>query len=145
MWDLSFPTCNLLIGSSNHWETITFGDTQHVSIGSLVCLPAHLTLQAVLSNNDVIIITTKIIAHRHANCMPGPGLKTFYELFHPPKKSLRWMLSAMLISQGHTGGSREGEFFVCELFLKSLVDLFQYCFCFMFCFFGNQGCGILAS
>ena len=28
--------------------------------------------------------------------------------------------------------------------LKPLLNLFQYCFCFMFCFFGSEVCGILA-
>ena len=35
-------------------------------------------------------------------------------------------------------------FFLCGLFLKSLLDLLQDCFCFMFWFFGREGCGILA-
>ena len=30
-------------------------------------------------------------------------------------------------------------------FLKSLLNLLQYCFCFMFCFFGPKACGILAA
>ena len=34
-------------------------------------------------------------------------------------------------------------FFWCGPFLKSLLDLLQYCFCFMFCFFGLEACGIL--
>ena len=29
-------------------------------------------------------------------------------------------------------------------FFKSLLNLLQYCFCFMFCFFGCKACGILA-
>ena len=29
-------------------------------------------------------------------------------------------------------------------FLKSLLNLSQYCFCFLFWFFGHQACGILA-
>ena len=29
-------------------------------------------------------------------------------------------------------------------FLKSLLNLLQYCFCFMFWFFGHEACGILA-
>ena len=29
--------------------------------------------------------------------------------------------------------------------LKSLLNLLQNCFCFMFCFFGWEACGILAS
>ena len=35
---------------------------------------------------------------------------------------------------------------VCEEhhFLKSLLNLLQFCFCFMFCFFGCEACGILA-
>ena len=28
---------------------------------------------------------------------------------------------------------------------KSLLNLLQYCFCFMFCFFGHKACEILAS
>ena len=32
----------------------------------------------------------------------------------------------------------------CELFLKSLQNLLQYCFCFMFWVFGCEACGILA-
>ena len=35
-------------------------------------------------------------------------------------------------------------FFWCGPFLKSLLNLLQYCFCFMFWFFGCQACGILA-
>ena len=35
-------------------------------------------------------------------------------------------------------------FFWCGPFLKSLLNLLQYCFCFMFWFFGREGCGILA-
>ena len=35
-------------------------------------------------------------------------------------------------------------FFSCGLFLKSLLNLLQYCFCFMFWFFGQEACGILA-
>ena len=31
-----------------------------------------------------------------------------------------------------------------ELFLKSLLNLLQYYFCFMFCFFGHKACGFLA-
>ena len=31
----------------------------------------------------------------------------------------------------------------CGPFLKSLLNLLQYCFCFMFCFFGLEACGIL--
>ena len=30
------------------------------------------------------------------------------------------------------------------IFLKSLLNLLQYCFCFMFWFFGPEACGILA-
>ena len=29
-------------------------------------------------------------------------------------------------------------------FLKPLLNLLQYCFCFMFWFFGHEACGILA-
>ena len=29
-------------------------------------------------------------------------------------------------------------------FLKPLLILLQYCFCFTFCFFGHEACGILA-
>ena len=36
-------------------------------------------------------------------------------------------------------------FFVwCGPFLKSLLNLLQYCFCFMFLVFGHKACGILA-
>ena len=31
-----------------------------------------------------------------------------------------------------------------NIFLKSLLNLLQYCFCFMFWFFGCDACGILA-
>ena len=34
--------------------------------------------------------------------------------------------------------------FYCGPFLKSLLNLLQYCFCFMFQFFGHKACGILA-
>ena len=34
--------------------------------------------------------------------------------------------------------------FLCGPFLKSLLNLLQYCFCFMFWFFGQEACGILA-
>ena len=33
---------------------------------------------------------------------------------------------------------------VCFFFLKSLLNLLQYCFCFMFWFFGPEAYGILA-
>ena len=36
------------------------------------------------------------------------------------------------------------HFFRCGPFLKSLLNLLQYCFCFMFWFFGREACGILA-
>ena len=36
------------------------------------------------------------------------------------------------------------DFFSCGLFLKSLLNLLQFCFCFMFCFFGCKTCRILA-
>ena len=37
------------------------------------------------------------------------------------------------------------EFFDVDHFLKSLLNLLQYCFCFfMFWFFGREACGILA-
>ena len=36
------------------------------------------------------------------------------------------------------------DFFDVEPFLKSLLNLLQYCFCFMFWFFGHNTCGILA-
>ena len=35
-------------------------------------------------------------------------------------------------------------FFGCGPFLKSLLNLLQHCFCFMFWFFGRKACGILA-
>ena len=35
-------------------------------------------------------------------------------------------------------------FFWCGPFLKSLLNLLQYCFCFMFWFFGREACEILA-
>ena len=31
-----------------------------------------------------------------------------------------------------------------NIFLKFLLNLLQYCFCFMFCFIGPEACGILA-
>ena len=31
-------------------------------------------------------------------------------------------------------------FFLCEPFLKSLLNLWQYCFCFMFWYFGQEAC-----
>ena len=34
-------------------------------------------------------------------------------------------------------------FFGCGPLLKSLMNLLQYCLCFMFCFFGPEVCGIL--
>ena len=34
-------------------------------------------------------------------------------------------------------------FFFCGPFLKSLLNLLQYCFCFMFWVFGPQVCGVL--
>ena len=36
------------------------------------------------------------------------------------------------------------NFFWCGPFLKSLLNLLQYCFCFMFWIFGCEACGILA-
>ena len=36
------------------------------------------------------------------------------------------------------------KFFWCRPFLKSLLNLLQYCLCFMFLFFGHDACGILA-
>ena len=36
------------------------------------------------------------------------------------------------------------DFFWCGPFLKSLLNLLQYCFCFMFWIFGPEACGILA-
>ena len=36
-------------------------------------------------------------------------------------------------------------FFLCGPFSKSLLNLLQYCFCFMLWFFGRNACGILAS
>ena len=36
------------------------------------------------------------------------------------------------------------DFFWCGPFLKSLLNLLQYCFCFKFWFFGYEACGILA-
>ena len=36
------------------------------------------------------------------------------------------------------------KIFFCGPFLKSLSNLLQYCFCFMFWFFGCEACGILA-
>ena len=35
------------------------------------------------------------------------------------------------------------KIFLCGPFKKSLLNLLQYCFCFMFCFFGHEPCGIL--
>ena len=35
-------------------------------------------------------------------------------------------------------------FFLCGPFLNSLFNLLQYCFCFMFCFFGHESCGTSA-
>ena len=35
-------------------------------------------------------------------------------------------------------------FFNVDRFLKSLLNLLLYCFCFMFWFFGHEACGILA-
>ena len=35
-------------------------------------------------------------------------------------------------------------FYECGPFLKSLLNLLQYCFCFIFQFFGPKACGILA-
>ena len=35
-------------------------------------------------------------------------------------------------------------FFWCGPFLKSLLNLLQYCFCLMFWFFGREACGMLA-
>ena len=34
--------------------------------------------------------------------------------------------------------------FLCELFLKSLLNVLQHCFYFMFQFLGHEVCGILA-
>ena len=36
------------------------------------------------------------------------------------------------------------DFFLMWTILKSLSNLLQYCFCFMFCFFRPEACGILA-
>ena len=36
------------------------------------------------------------------------------------------------------------RFFWCGPFLKSLLNLLQYCFCFTFHFFGHEACGISA-
>ena len=59
-------------------------------------------------------------------------------------KSLIWLME----------GSDNGLYFLaimlfllifwCGPFLKSLLNLLQYCFCFMFWFFGHEACGILA-
>ena len=35
-------------------------------------------------------------------------------------------------------------FLMWTIFLKSLLNLLQYCFCIMFWFFGHEACGILA-
>ena len=35
-------------------------------------------------------------------------------------------------------------FLMWTIFLKSLLNVLQYCFCFMFWFFGREACGILA-
>ena len=35
------------------------------------------------------------------------------------------------------------DFFLCGPFLKSLLNLLQYCFCFMFWYFAPEACGIL--
>ena len=39
---------------------------------------------------------------------------------------------------------KKNFFFWCGPFFKSLLNLLQYCFCFMFRFFGHEACGILA-
>ena len=36
------------------------------------------------------------------------------------------------------------DFIRCGPFLKSSLNLLQYCFCFMFWFFGHEACGMLA-
>ena len=35
-------------------------------------------------------------------------------------------------------------FLMWTIFKKSLLNVLQYCFCFMFCFFGHEACGVLA-
>ena len=37
------------------------------------------------------------------------------------------------------------RFFLCGPFLKSLLNLLQHCFCFVFWLFGHEACGILTS
>ena len=69
-------------------------------------------------------------------CLPSFNLNTFHELFH--------VILIIILWHGYYSFFFFNFFFSCGPLLKSLFNLLQYCFCFMFWFFGREACGILA-
>ena len=68
-----------------------------------------------------------------------------YGLCSPPGSSVHGLLQARILEWVAISYPREDFFFnVDHFFLKSLLNLLQYFFCFMFLSFGNEACGILA-
>ena len=58
---------------------------------------------------------------------------------HPPQRELKQLLIRQITSMQWFSKI----FFLCGLFLTSLLNLLQYCFCFVFGFFGWEACGTL--
>ena len=59
------------------------------------------------------------------------------------KSGVRFQLSLYIFEENHFGQVIYLSFNFFS-FLKSLLNLLRYCFCFMFWFFGCEACGILA-
>ena len=73
-----------------------------------------------------------IVAH-------GPSCSTACGIFHRPGLEPVFPALAGRFSTTAPPGKPQ-----CEPFLKSLLNLLQYCFCFICWFFGREACGILA-
>ena len=56
------------------------------------------------------------------------------------RMSALWLPPTLTAQPHFSPGLSDSLYF----FFKPLLSLLQYCFCFMFCFFGPQTCGILA-
>ena len=80
--------------------------------------------------------------NQDSDCSPEPGCPVTWLVLNSRKHSL----AAGLFTYQHQKSLFFLRFLKCEPFLKSLLNLLRYCYCFFFCVFlfsGQEVCGIL--
>ena len=101
--------------------------------------PLFIAVRGPLTIEASLVAEHRLQTRRLSNC--GSRAWLLRGMWDLPRPGLE-PVSPALAGRFSTTAPPGKTFFL--FFLKSLLNLLQYCFCFVFWFFGHQACGILA-